>query len=516
MIRTINKHQRWLMIVIGILAIPFIFYFNKTDLGRTRSDRFARMYDRDVTAVEFARDRRLCDLARQMGMFTLVQDLTLGAQSREEFYAQFTLNLIVLRHEAARLGVRPNQAEIVDVVRGLPVFRGDAGFDGKKYDEFTQNVLFPNGFGEAELEELAGDEIALNKIRDLVSSGVSISPAESKASFDQLYGKATVSVARLRLEDFAKNVKLTDDDVRKYFDAHTAELKTDEKRKVEFVSLVLTDEQKKLQGKERIDVLQKLADRANDFTQALLEKGADFKQVAAKFQAPVKETGEFGPSDLDPQLKSEPQLGAVAFQLTPEEPNSEAVQGQDGFYILHLAGVVAARPLTIDEAKPKIVEAIKMQRAREMVSNKGMQAANELRVTLRSGAPLKFALEKANVKGETIPAFSPADEQAAQLAPGKADKESPDLQLIKRAATDLHVGEVSEFFPTSEGGFIAIMEKNEPPDEARTRDKKAAFEELYTGNKRKLIFFEWLRDRRTDAGVMTAKVEPAAAPVPES
>ena len=75
--------------------------------------------------------------------------------------------------------------------------------------------------------------------------------------------------------------------MQKYYDAHKAELKTDEKRKVEFVSLALTDEQKKLTGKERIEALQKLSDRATDFTQALLEKGADFKQAAEKFQLPV-------------------------------------------------------------------------------------------------------------------------------------------------------------------------------------------------------------------------------------
>ena len=33
MITILRKHHRWLMIVIAILAVPFVFYFNKTDLG---------------------------------------------------------------------------------------------------------------------------------------------------------------------------------------------------------------------------------------------------------------------------------------------------------------------------------------------------------------------------------------------------------------------------------------------------------------------------------------------------
>src|SRR5439155_23813718 len=101
---------------------------------------------------------------------------------------------------------------------------------------------------------------------------------------------------------FAKDIKVTNEDVRKYYEADKAEFKSEEKRKVEFVSFALGDEQKKLSGKERIDALQKLADRANDCTQALVEKGENFKQVAAKFQLPIHVTGEFTATAPDPQL----------------------------------------------------------------------------------------------------------------------------------------------------------------------------------------------------------------------
>src|SRR5437879_13917829 len=123
-----------------------------------------------------------------------------------------------------------------------------------------------------------------------------------------------------------KDVNVSDEDVQKHYDAHKAELKTDEKRKVEFVSLALTDEEKKLTGKERIEALQKLSDRANDLTQALLEKGADFKAVATKFQLTVDQTGEFTLAAPDPKLNVDPQLDAAAFKLSPQEPNSDQLR----------------------------------------------------------------------------------------------------------------------------------------------------------------------------------------------
>src|SRR6185312_11756911 len=104
-------------------------------------------------------------------------------------------------------------------------------------------------------------------------------------------------------------------------------LKTDEKRKVEFVAFSLSDEEKKLTGKEKVDALQKQANRANDFVQAMLEKGAKLPEVAAKFSVPVVVTGEFAATAPDPQLGGNAQLAQYAFQLKPDEPVSDALQG---------------------------------------------------------------------------------------------------------------------------------------------------------------------------------------------
>src|SRR4029434_8711616 len=204
-----------------------------------------------------------------------------------------------------------------------------------------------------------------------------------------------VTVIRFQSADLGNDVTVSDEDVQKHYDAHKAEIKTDEKRKFEFVSLALTDEEKKLTGKERIEVLQKLSDRATDFTQALLEKGADFKQVAAKFQLPVHETGEFTKAEPDPQLKVDAQLSPAAFKLTMQEPNSDPVQVADGFYILHLAGISETRPLALEEAKPKIVETIKKSKMREVISTKGAEIVQQLREAKQSGQPLEAAIQKA-------------------------------------------------------------------------------------------------------------------------
>src|SRR5882724_2877845 len=505
MMKLLRKHRHWLMVVIAILAIPFIFYFvQRPDYGAMRSDQFVRIYDRNVSTLEAQQMARLFNLAQALGMSDFVQNLAPGVQDPNQAYVQFILNLLVLRHEAARLGIRPGSSEIANVVRALPVFQGESGFDLHKFSDFVQNALAPNGLAEEHIEQLVRDELCLNQIKELLGTGVSIPEAEINADYQRAYDKLYVSLIRLRPDDFTKDITISDEDLQKYYETHKAELKSEEKRKVDFVSMTLTDDQKKLTGKERIDVLQELSDRATDLTQALLEKDADFKQVAEKSHVAVRTTGEFTATTPDPQLNLDPQLSAAAFKLSMKEPNSDPIQVTDGFYILHLAGIVEARPLTIEEAKPKIVEAMKRSRVRELMSTKGAEIAQQLREATKSGQALEAIAQQARVKVEKLPPFSVLEE-ATEGENKKPKEESPEMVTIKNAVAYLNPGELTDFLPTGDGGLIAVLEKREPSADATNSEKKAAFEKRLLNNKQRFVFYEWLRERQQAAGVQFAK-----------
>jgi len=583
--KLLRRHKDWLMIVIAILAIPFIFYFVRTpDYGAMKQGDLGQIYGRQLSQLEIDANARLGGLAQALGMSDFWETLSLR-QPGNGGYGTFAVDLIILRHEAERLGLRPSGAEIADVVRKLPAFQGESGFDITKFSDFVRNGLGPMGLGEEHIEQLARDEICLNEIKELLGAGVTISKDELDENFRRGYDKFFVSVIRFRSTDFENDITIKDEDVQKYYDAHKSELKTDEKRKVEFVRLGLADEpaeytnlpgplsrpayssaftdrfiqsliaayaatssfvgsdvtaqlrneQKTLTGTERIEALQKLTDRATDFTQALLEKDADFRQAAAKFQLPVNETGEFTAAAPDSKLKADPQLSAAAFKLSAQEPNSDPVQVADGFYILHLVGVTETRPLTMEEAKPKIVDAIKKSRTRELMSSKGPELANQLREAAKSsaGSDLQAAIQKAGVKAEKLPPFSLFEEETTksqdnetnqskepkseQVSQGKEPKneppsqskepknEPPDLPMIKQAVAFLNAGEISDFVPSAENGFIAILEKREPFADPDAGEKKAAFEKKLLDNKQRIVLYEWLHERQQAAGLGSRK-----------
>jgi len=511
MINVFRKHQKWLMIVIAILAMPFCLYFVRTDwMSALRGEPGAtKLYGQTIPRLEMDRGGRLFDLARIMGMNDFLNDILAQwrpqraktqSEAEREAGEEFGINLIILRHEADALGIRPTTSEIAAVISKIRAFRGDAGgFDPKKYNDIVENALGPRGFSEAQIEELAADQIRLERVKELLSTGIIVSPAESKRNFDQVYSKFEVGAVRFKTSDFANDVKISDDEIAKYYESAKEQLKSEEKRKVQFVALTLSEPEKKLTGKERVDALQKLSDKANDVVQALAEKGADFGAVASKFQLLVKTTGEFTQAAPDPELKQDPQLSQSAFQLSNEEPTSEPIQAADGFYILRLAAVTPPKPLTLEEAKPKIMEGLKARKERELLTIRAANVAHDLGEALKAGDPIPKAAEKSKIKLEKLPPFTLADELEPKASP--APEQSPDLPRIKNAVADLHVNEVSDPLPTADGAVVAVVEKRDSPDSARAAANRASLDERILRGKREMIFSEWLRERRQAAGI---------------
>src|SRR6202012_6294634 len=96
--------------------------------------------------AEFQRNARLLRLASELGLHDLVQSLTIGVQTENEAFEDFSWNLMVLRHEADEFGIAPTKEEIADLEKTLPAFQGANGFDYAKYSDFVDHSLGPLGF----------------------------------------------------------------------------------------------------------------------------------------------------------------------------------------------------------------------------------------------------------------------------------------------------------------------------------------------------------------------------------
>ena len=129
---------------------------------------------------------------------------------------------------------------------------------------------------------------------------------------------------------------------------------------------------------------------------------------------------------------------------------------------------------------------------------------HQLREAKKSGQPLDAAIQTSGAKIEKVPPFSLLEETPAS-GENEEKKESPELMGIKDAVAYMNPGDISDFFPSEEGGLIAILEKRETSATANNTEKKAAFENRLLNNKRQIVFYEWLRDRQRAANAQFVK-----------
>ena len=455
MVNLMRSNQRWLMIVVSVLVlISFLYYFsNGSRVERLGGDRGGTIYGKNMTVPELQRAERQLTTAGELGLNHIyAPELTQQVTLDDALVYQY-----VMEHQAEALGILPSAEEVDDAAQKISAFRGaDGNFDPAKKDEFIEQKLNPRGFTESQVVELVRRDLQFAKLRQIVESTVVVTPTEVRTRYEQSFAQTDTSIIRFKNADFLAGTDPSEDDIKKTYDAQKDQYEQPEKRKVQYVRFGLDDAQKKLTGKERMEALTPMRDQAVSFLVKLTDaKGKeDFAAIAKAANLPVRETGEFEEAQPGPEESSIAGFGLEAFKLTSQEPDSDVplrspLQASEAFYILHLSGVTPARPLTLEEARPKIVAALKDERARAALSAKAEEVRSKIAEALKAGKPFADAAKEAGQPAEDLPGFA-LGSQPPPNAP-------PDFAEIATAGAELSVGDMSKFLPSSEGGSLVYV-----------------------------------------------------------
>ncbi len=496
MVNIIRRFQQPLMIAITVLVIiGFTFFYSNTrTLNTSGAERVATVYGRGVSVTQYQRGARKFELGRDLMLFELLQTLAEPARTMDEAQKNFAFNSIVLEHEAERLGIATTDEEAAAAIKAMPVFQTTGQFDPARYTQIVDGALTPRGFSPEQLEELVREDLLLKKLKALLGVSTAPAPAEVREAFERDNQKTVSSVVRLKLADFSKDTKVSDDDVKKAFEERKAVFNAPEKRKVKVAALTIETTDKPLAGKERVEALKKLADKAGDFAQAMIEKGATFDAVAKTLEVPVKETAEFSDEAPPAEFDGSPAVAQAASKLTKQEPTSDIIGTDKGYYVLQLSGVTPARPLTFEEAKDKLAENLKQERVTEALNLKGAEIRAKIDAEMKAGKSFADAASAAGAKAEPFPAFSRRDPKLNE----------PDGREVMMSTLDLSPGQLSTFLPTFDGGVLVYLEQRAPIDPAEFEKEKASTAANLSRGRREALFSEWLKARRKEAGVPAA------------
>jgi hypothetical protein len=292
---------------------------------------------------------------------------------------------------------------------------------------------------------------------------------------------------------------VSDADLKKLYEERKIGLNTDETRKVKYVAFILPTTDKPLEGPARAEELQKLEKKAEDFTVSMTEKDANFDALAAKDGVKVQETAAYSRAKPPAEFEKMPEVAAAAFALKKDQPNSDALSSDRGYYVVQLEQIVPGRPLTFEEAKGRLLDELKHERAQEAMSLKGAEIRNKIAADMKAGKSFAEAAQAAaGAKPEAFPAFSSEDMQMRKF------DDKPDGPVVMHTAESLNIGETSMPVPTEKGGVIVHLDKREPIDEARFKAEKSRVTEQVAEVRATILFQAWMKLRRAAAEIKTA------------
>jgi len=452
-----------------------------------------------VMQVDIERAVRNYQLALALGQLELVRDLAGQARSEDEGANNFIWNLMVLQHEAARLGVEPGTQAVVDKIKTLPVFQTDGQFDPVKYSTFLQEQLAPRGFTERQLESVIRDSLRLEGIKALVGSPAVILPGEVASAMSRLR-PFDLEVLRWNAASVAKDVEVTDEELQQAFNGQAKDLTVPEKRSVRYVLFALTPEEQKLEDKQRVAALQKVATATGEFARSLTDGGGDMAAAAGKAGLTAGTTplfaadGSSGGALADGDGQIVPAAAKVAFRLPPGSAYEIVQVGDEGYAVIEVVAVEASRPMTFEEARADLRADLIARKRDNMVREAATAALDKVRVALAGGKPFAEAVKQAGLKAEKVSGLSLFD---PEMDPAKR-------QLVA-AAMELPDGTVSGFTPSPDGGFaVYVAGRGELAGEAETKQRPTIEAGLLEG-KQMLLFAQWLATARNESNLQVLR-----------
>lgn len=137
----------------------------------------------------------------------------------------------LLLQEAKKNKIEVGNVEVIDYIKNFPQCQTGGKFDPKKYNEFIEN------FKENEIYfiEKVKEELLLEKLNNLILSSVKITKEEFFEDYKKKNEKINLKYLCFLPTDFTTEVKITEENLKQYYNTHKNEYITNNKVKVKYL-----------------------------------------------------------------------------------------------------------------------------------------------------------------------------------------------------------------------------------------------------------------------------------------
>jgi hypothetical protein len=159
----------------------------------------------------------------------------------------------------------------------------------------------------------------------------------------------------------------------------------------------------------------------------------------------------------------------TAFALTPQEPISPAVVGEDAVYLLALKGRIPSEIPTLDALRERVTEEFRREQARLLAREAGTNFVTSLTNALAAGQSFADACAAANVTPIPLPKFSAGSRNLPDW------DRRVNFEQVRAATSGLRAGSASNLLLTADGALVVYLKNREQVTDAELKDALPPF-----------------------------------------
>ncbi|WP_278941804.1 SurA N-terminal domain-containing protein [Pseudomonas helleri] len=417
-----DNSQGWIAkTIIGVIvALMALTGFDAIFQATSHSKDAAKVNGEEITQVELS---QAVDMQRRQLMQQLGKDFDPALLDEKMLHDAALKGLIdrkLLLQGANQAKFSFSEAALDQVILQTPEFQDNGQFSPERFDQVIRQL----GYGRLQFREMLGQEMLIGQLRAGLAGSGFVTDEEVNA-FARLE-KQTRDFATLNIKADPAAVKVSDDEVKAYYDEHAKEFMTPDQVVIDYIELkksaffdqvaVKDDELQALYQKEianlaeqrraahiLIEVNDKVSDaqakaKIEDIQQRLA-KGESFEALAKEFSqdpgsaANGGDLGFAGPGVYDPTFET-------AVYALKKDQVSEPVRTSFGYHLIKLLGVEApevpsfaslkdklTRDLKTQQVERRFVDATKQLEDSAFEASDLAQPAQELNLTVHTSAP---------------------------------------------------------------------------------------------------------------------------------
>ncbi|MCD4781514.1 MAG: peptidyl-prolyl cis-trans isomerase [Candidatus Omnitrophica bacterium] len=437
-----------------------------------------KVFDRRITTEKFDDVRKHLRLQARLQYGELFDSVEALIDWDDQTWEQ-----IILFEQARQKGVRVRNKEVIEQIAKYPFFQRNGSFDFSYYKMIVRGVLYvdPKVF-----EESVREALIIKKLYDQVTQHITCSDEEILKEYRLEHEKAQLSYLLIPFTAAEKEVSVSDQEVRNYYENNKKELKVPLSINIEYIRMDYPEEggiQKQVETKFK--------------ARAIYDQYAetpDLKTLAEKFKFSLKETGFF--TKDKPNRDMGLQISEIwrTFNMKKNELQYP-LETPQGWLILRVKDIRQSYTPDLEETYETILDTLKFQSLVEQTVQKARSITDDIS---RNGA---------------TPSIK-AIQAIAKTSPSYTLKDSPFLPINQLIAylgtapshTDILAGLNAQAIllppiQTSEGICLALVIQYQPIDMDEYLKNKNSFLYEQLEQKKKAEFNQYSQELKEKANL---------------